>query len=97
MGEIGDARDLLFSSANIENKETSSVADMNEETGIESFHTMGQFISVLLFIEERKGEDMDLAFYDPAICDISEMPEQIKERPVKEEIPYVREFVYVLF
>lgn len=41
MGEIGDARDLLFSSANIENKETSSVADMNEETGIESFHTMG--------------------------------------------------------
>lgn len=40
---------------------------------------------------------MDLAFYDPAICDISEMPEPIEEKPVKEEIPYVREFVYVLF
>lgn len=41
LGEIVDARDLLFSSANIENREASSVADMNEETGIESFHTIG--------------------------------------------------------
>lgn len=94
--EMGDACDLIFSSAITENKDTSLVADVNEETGLESFHTIGRIASVLLFIEERKGEDRNLAFFDPAICDISEMPETIEEKPVKEEVPYVREFVYVL-